>query len=268
MMCRRALLTVTVPLAICLLLTTIAYTKPSLPSPTPSRLYSIAWEHQGRVQLAIANPSSSYEELTAAFGYYRLGKRIIDEFSVDVPPKTILVTTYPKITDDAGSGYRQADTIYLSDASNRQVAATQIIGLHPATMHYRVERYLVSAGREALVYLETPSELDQETEVYISIGKTYTLGDHVGRLRVDSHSGTLGRAKPPFGDTENPDDYQSYSYTWRGLVVKIPTPRLEGVERLDFDIEKFISIPDGTARHGLSAPPILVYGPDMRVVEN
>ena len=46
----------------------------------------------------------------------------------------------------------------------------------------------------------------------------------MGRLRVDSHSGTLGRAKPPFGDTENPDDYQSYSYTWRGLVVKIPTP--------------------------------------------
>ena len=245
-------------------------THAKLPAPSPSELLAVAWEHEGRVQLAIANTSSSYEEVTAAFGYQRLGRRIVEEFFVDVPPKTVLVNTYPKITDDSQSSYRVADTIYLFDENDRQVSATQIMGIHPATDHFRVESYLVLAGRDAVVYLETPGpELGIESDIFISVGKTYTLGDYAGKLRIDRvYTGALDKTnKTPFSDMENPDDYHNYLYGWRGLVIKVPTPRLRGVERLDFEMEKFINTPDGTARHGLSAPPILVYGRDMELVE-
>lgn len=140
----------------------------------------------------------------------------------------------------------------------------------PATDHFRVESYLVLAGRDAVVYLETPApSQDLADEIFISVGKTYTLGDYTGKLKIDkAQKGALDKAnKPPFSDMENPDDYHNYSYGWRGLVIKLPTPRIRGVERLDFEMEKFISTSDGTARHGLSAPPILVYGRDMELVE-
>ena len=255
-------------LLILIISATTAHAK--LPASVATGPEAIAWEHQGRVQLAIANTSSSYEELTAAFGYYRLGRRIVQEFLVDVPPKTILVSTYPRVTDDSQSGYRPADTIYLFDETGRQVSATQIIGMHPATDHYSVERYLVPAGRDALVYLETPDpELGIDSEIYISVGKTYTLGDYTGKLKVDRvYRGALDKAKkPPFSEMEDPEDYYNYSYGWRGLVIKLSTPKITGVERLDFEMEKFINTPEGTARHGLSAPPILVYGSDMNLVE-
>lgn len=241
-----------------------------LPASSPSELHAVAWEQNGRVQLAVANTSSSYEEITAAFGYQRLGRRIVQEFFMDVPPKTVLVKTFPKITDDSQSGYRVADTIYILDDSGRQAATTQIMGVHPANDHFRVESYLVLAGRDAVVYLETPGpSQDLADEIFISVGKTYTLGDYTGKLKIDkAPKGALDKAnKPPFSDMENPDDYHNYSYGWRGLIIKLPTPRIRGVERLDFEMEKFISTPDGTARHGLSAPPILVYGRDMELVE-
>ena len=236
----------------------------------PLKLNTIAWEHEGRTKLAIANTSSYHEEFIVSFGYYMLGQRTIEETTIDVPPKTILVTTHPMVSDDAQSGYRTADTIYVSDLNGRQLATTQIIGIHPATKHYRVDRYLVPAGQEAIAYLETPDPgFGIDTTVYLSIGKTYDLGNYIGKLVVDKvyQGGLAKERKPPLGETENIQDYHNYSYGWRGLAIKAATPRLNGVERLDFRIEKLISTPEGTARHGLSAPPILVYGPDMTLVE-
>ncbi|NMB12853.1 MAG: hypothetical protein GX977_11260 [Firmicutes bacterium] len=183
---------------------------------------------------------------------------------------TILVTTYPKSVDQGVSGYRTADTIYVSDATGRQVSSTQMIGIHPATDHYHVERYLVPAGEEAIAYLETPDpKLGIDARIYLSIGKTFTLGDYTGNLMVGKvyQGGLEKERKPPLSDMEDPKDFYNYSYGWRGLVIRASTPKLKGVERLDFDIEKFISTPEGTARHGLSAPPILVYGPDMTLIE-
>jgi hypothetical protein len=232
--------------------------------------HALAWEQQGRVKLAVANTSYSYEDLTVEFGFYRLGRRVIDEYLIEVPPKTILVTTYSKSVDRGVSGTRTADTAYISDIDGRQVATTQIIGIHPATNHYRVDRYLVPAGQEAIAYLETPDpELGIDARIYLSIGRTFTLGDHTGNLIISKiYRGELSREKkPPIGEDEDLQNFNHYSYGWRGLAIKAITPKLNGVERLDFDIEKFISTPEGTARHGLSAPPVLVYGPDMTLME-
>jgi len=239
------------------------------PLSAASSIQALAWEQQGRVKLAVANASYSWEELTVEFGYYSLGRRIVDEYQVEVPPMTILVTTYPKSVDQGVSGYRTADTIYISDATGRQVSSTQIIGIHAATGHYRIGRYLVPAGQEAVACLEAPDpQLGTDTKVYLSIGRTYRLGDHTGRLTVEvSQGGLMRERRPPLEEAEALQDSNNYSYGWRGLIIKILTPRFEGVERLDFDIEKFISTPEGTARHGLSAPPILVYGPGMTLVE-
>lgn len=239
------------------------------PLSTASGIQAIAWEQQGRVKLAVANTSYLWEELTVEFGYHSLGRRIIDEYSIGVPPMTILVTIYPKAMDQGVSGYRAADTIYISDVTGRQVASTQIIGIHAATGHYRIERYLVPAGQEAVAYLQAPDpDLGIDTKVYLGIGKTYRLGDYTGRLTLEvSQGGLMRERRPPLEETETLQDFYNYSYGWRGLVIKASTPKLEGVERLDWDMEKFISTPEGTVRHGLSAPPILVYGPDMTLVE-
>ena len=236
----------------------------------PLKLNTIAWEHEGRIKLAIANTSSYHEEFIVGFGYYMLGQRTIEKITIDVPPKTILVTTHPAFRDDSQSGYQAADLVFISNASGKQLATTQIIGIPPATKHYRVDRYLVPAGQEAIAYLETPDPgFGIDTKVYLSIGKTYELGNHIGKLVVDKvyQGGLAKERKPPLGETENPQDYHNYSYGWRGLAIKAATPRLSGVERLDFRIEKLISTPEGIVRHGLSAPPILVYGPDMTLVE-
>lgn len=241
-----------------------------LPAPRYAGIDALSWEHQGRVKLAVANTSYSYEDLTVEFGYYSLGRRVIDEYLIEVPPKTILVTTYSKSVDRGVSGTRTADTAYISDIDGRQVATTQIIGIHPATNHYRVDRYLVPAGQEAIAYLETPDpELGIDARIYLSIGRTFTLGDHTGNLIISKiYRGELSREKkPPIGEDEDLQNFNHYSYGWRGLAIKAITPKLNGVERLDFDIEKFISTPEGTARHGLSAPPVLVYGPDMTLME-
>jgi hypothetical protein len=236
----------------------------------PLKVHALAWEHEGRIKLAVANTSSFPEEFTVGFGYYMLGQRVIEEVTIDVPPKTILVTTQPAVRGDSQSGYQAADLIFVSSASGKRLATAQIIGIHPATKHYRVDRYLVPAGQEAIAYLETPDPgFGIDTKVYLSIGKTYELGNHIGKLVVDKvyQGGLAKERKPPLGETENPQDYHNYSYGWRGLAIKAATPRLSGVERLDFRIEKLISTPEGIVRHGLSAPPILVYGPDMTLVE-
>ena len=264
---RTSIALVVITLILCI---STALAGAKLPGRRDHYFHAVAWVYQGRVTLAIANTSSSHEELTTAFGYYLLGQRIIDEFSVTVPPKTILITTYPVIRGDSPRGYVTADTIFIHDENDQQIGMTQIIGIHPATTHYQVDRYLVPAGEEAIAYLETPDpELGIDAKIYLSIGKTYRLGDRMGKLVVDKvHRGGLERAtKPPLSDLEDPKDFHNYSYGWRGLAIKISTPKIRGVERIDFDIEKFISTPEGTARHGLSAPPILVYGPDMILME-
>lgn len=236
----------------------------------PLKLHTLAWEHEGRIKLAIANTSSSHEEFIAAFGYYMLGQRTIEKIAIDVPPETILVTTHPAVRGDGQSGYQPADLVFISNASGKQLATAQIIGIHPATKHYRVDRYLVPSGKDAIAYLETPDPgFGTDTKVYLSIGKTYELGNYIGKLMVDKvYQGSLAKErKPPLGETENVQDYHNYSYGWRGLAIKAATPKLSGVERLDYRIEKLIETPEGTVRHGLSAPPILVYGPDMTLVE-
>lgn len=236
----------------------------------PLKLHTLAWEHEGRVTLAIANTASYHEEFIVGFGYYMLGQRTIEKITIDVPPQTILVTTHPAVRGDGQSGYRPADLVFISNTSGKQLATTQIIGIHPATKHYRVDRYLVPAGQDAITYLETPDPgLGMNTKVYLSIGKTYDLGNYIGKLMVDKvYQGSLAKErKPPLDQTENPQDYHNYSYGWRGLAIKAATPKLSGVERLDYRIEKLIETPEGTVRHGLSAPPILVYGPDMTLVE-
>ncbi|NLK09284.1 MAG: hypothetical protein GX316_11405 [Firmicutes bacterium] len=230
----------------------------------------VAWEHEGRVKLAVANTSSRYQEITAAFGYQRLGRRIVEEYFIDVPPKSIVVEGYPKIVDMSQSGARECDTVYLFDDQKQQVAVAQIVGIHSATNHFRVESHLVPAGQDAVVYLETPyQEPKKDTKIFISVGKKYTLGTITGRVRVRElhEGGFIETTNPHFGDMEKPEDYHNYSYGWRGLVITMATPRVPGLTRLDFQIEKFIYTPDGTARHGLAAPPILVYGRDITLVE-
>ena len=238
---------------------------------TPSQsFHAIAWEHQGRLKLAIANPSHEPEKFLAGFGYYLLGQRILEEVHIEVPGRTILVTTHPMVRGDAQSGYRTADMVSISRADGRMAEAVQIIGLHPATQHYEVDDYIVRAGQDAVMYIKTPDpELGIDAAVYLSIGKTFTLGDYTGKLKIDRvYDGGLKKtSKSPFGEGERPQDFHNYSYGWRGLRITAPTPKLEGVERLDFTIEQFISTPEGTVRHGLSVPPILVYGPDITLME-
>lgn len=241
-----------------------------LPVARNRSILTIAWRDDDRIELAIANRSSSSEELTVELGYYSLGKQIVNESYVQVPPMTILVINYPyKEVVDSRLAPRSADTVFISDNSGRQVATAQIIGAHSDTIYYRVDECLLPAGEEALVYIDTPNaDMKMDTEIYINVGKTFTLGDHTGKLKIDSlFRGAFDRAKPPSSGIENTDDVYTYSYGWRGLVIKIPTPRLNGVEQLAFSIDKMISTPHGIAGHGLSSPPILVYGPDMRVVE-
>ncbi|HHV94775.1 MAG TPA: hypothetical protein GXX47_09615 [Firmicutes bacterium] len=239
-------------------------------SASPQTLHALAWEQQGRIKLAIGNTSSEAQMFLAGFGYYLMGPRILEEVAVEVPGKSILVTTYHMVRSDAQSGYRAADMVFITAADGDGSAAVQIIGLHPATQHYAVDSCIVRAGQEAVVYLKTPDpELGIDTRVYISIGKTFTLGHYTGKLKIDRvYDGELKTAaNPPFSEGERPQDYHNYSYGWRGLRITAPTPKLKGVERLDFAIEQFISTPEGTARHGLSAPPILVCGPDITIVE-
>ncbi|NLA57555.1 MAG: hypothetical protein GX855_01405 [Firmicutes bacterium] len=240
---------------------------PLTPSPT---FHAVAWEQQGRVKLAIANASPEPKEFSAGFGYYLLGQRILEEVPINVPGKTILVTTHPMVRGDSQSGYRIADMVFVSEADGRTSAAIQIIGVRPATEHYVADSFIVPAGQNAVVYIKTPDpELGIDTTVYLSIGKTFTLGYFKGKLRIDRvYEGGLKKASnPPLGEGEKPQDFYNYSYGWRGLKVTASTPRLEGVERLDFVIEELISTPEGTARHGLNAPPILVYGPDITLME-
>ncbi len=238
---------------------------------TPSHsFHAIAWEHQGRLKLAIANPSFESEEFLAGFGYYLLGQRILEEVPIQVPGKTILVTTHPLVRGDAQSGYRTADMVFVSTGDGQVVVATQIIGLHPATQHYRVDRCIVEAGQDAVVYVKTPDpELGSDTTIYLSIGKTFSLGNYTGKLKIDRvYGGGLKKASsPPFSEGERPQDFHNYSYGWRGLRITASTPKLDGIQRLDFAMEQFVSTPEGTARHGLSAPPILVYGPDITLME-
>ena len=70
----------------------------------PLKVHALAWEHEGRIKLAIANTSSYHEEFIVGFGYYMLGQRTIEKTTIDVPPKTILVTTHPAFRDDSQSG--------------------------------------------------------------------------------------------------------------------------------------------------------------------
>lgn len=233
--------------------------------------HAIAWEHQGRVKLAIANTSPERQEFSVGFGYYLLGQRILEETAIQVPGQTILVTTHPMVWSDAETGYRTADMVFLRTRDGESAASAQIIGLHPATEHYRVDRFIVSAGQDAVMYIETPDpELGVDTTVYLSIGRNFNLGNYKGRVMVDKvYEGGLKRASdPPFGKGERPQDFHNYSYSWRGLRITAPTPkRFEGVQQLEFVIEEFVSTPEGTARHGLSAPPILVYGSDIILME-
>ena len=140
-----------------------------------------------------------------------------------VPGKTILVTTHPLVRGDAQSGYRTADMVFVSTGDGQVVAATQIIGLHPATQHYRVDRCIVEAGQDAVVYVKTPDpELGSDTTIYLSIGKTFSLGNYTGKLKIDRvYDGGLKKTSSPLVKEKGP---RFLLLLRRGLRITAPTP--------------------------------------------
>lgn len=222
--------------------------------PVITEMPAVSWIEGNRIYVAVSNEDINRAEYTIELinSNQRL-RPVIEKRNVVVPGRSVLVESF----DLHMFGVRSTapDIVYISSNYQRTVVPVQTSDL------YNVSSYVVAARERFDVTVSLADLLEGETGFQLIVDNEYFVKgtNATGEISVEHVYGGLKKV---------PGRQNIFEYEQPSLVLGMRAPRMLGTGVLTFDMVRAISEGRTTYRDIIPGPMILVYGTDMRFINN
>ncbi len=120
---------------------------------TPSNILMVnSWYQKDKIHVYLANTGKVPLSLTIGIGTYLSGDRVFESKEVRIDAKTVKTIELPVITKEFKRGKRVSDTVFVyqdTEKGKERISMAYVQGLHPASLGYSAEKYLIMNGEMA-----------------------------------------------------------------------------------------------------------------------